>query len=71
MQRRERRGLIHAKRDVNGWRIFTPMDVERLRGLYGQREQSVGHFSSTPAGERGRQPAGRTLLAEPAAVEAS
>ena len=71
IRRCERRGLIHAKRDVNGWRIFTPMDVERLRRLYGQREQSVGHLSSTPAGERGRRPAERTLLAEPAAVEAS
>ncbi len=71
IRRCERRGLIHATRDVNGWRIFTPMDVERLRRLYGQREQSVGHLSSTPAGERGRRPGGNTLLAEPAAGEAS
>ncbi len=30
----ERRGLISAERDLNGWRRYSPAVVEKIRKLY-------------------------------------
>ena len=34
IRRLERRGLIAPRRDVNGWRRYSPDIVEQLRALY-------------------------------------
>jgi len=38
IRRLEKKGLITAKRDVNGWRQFPPEAVTRLRELYAKPE---------------------------------
>ena len=43
VKRAEKRGLIEARRDCNGWRRFSADAVQKLRQLYAQTdEQSEG-----------------------------
>lgn len=35
----ERRGLIKARRDVNGWRRYEPEVVDQIRKLYAMDER--------------------------------
>lgn len=37
IRRLEKRGLISAARDVNGWRRYPPEAVEKLKKLYATR----------------------------------
>jgi hypothetical protein len=63
VRRFERRGLIHAVRDVNGWRKFAPSEVERLRELLGwkilEREDQ-----GRPDGARNVRESARAALAK-------
>jgi DNA-binding transcriptional MerR regulator len=34
VRRWERKGLLTSERDVNGWRVYGPEAVEKLRRLY-------------------------------------
>lgn len=39
IRRAEKRGLISSKRDVNGWRRYSPDVVDKLRNLYGKADR--------------------------------
>jgi DNA-binding transcriptional MerR regulator len=38
LRRLEKRGLITAKRDVNGWRRYSPAVVDQIKALYAEGE---------------------------------
>ena len=46
IRRLEKKGVIAAKRDINGWRQYPPETVARLRELYAKSERDGGIQSS-------------------------
>ncbi len=36
LRRLEKRGVITAKRDINGWRRYSPAVVEQIKALYAE-----------------------------------
>ena len=46
LRRLERRGLISSKRDVNGWRHYSPETLQRIQELYQLKEDGEGGCES-------------------------
>jgi DNA-binding transcriptional MerR regulator len=52
IRRLEKKGIITAKRDLNGWRHFSPEAVTKLRELYAKPDEAVQNETLTE--RRGR-----------------
>jgi DNA-binding transcriptional MerR regulator len=40
IRRLEKRGLISSRRDINGWRHYSPDVVDKVKKLYADSDQS-------------------------------
>ena len=40
IRRLERRGVITSRRDLNGWRTYSPETLEKLKRLYARDEEA-------------------------------